>query len=38
MKKIKLAKMVALGYFIYSIVTDIAIWTTAIFYFIHNYF
>ena len=38
MKKIKLAKTVALGYFVYSIITDIAIWTTAIFYFINKGF
>ena len=38
MKKIKLAKTVALGYFVYSIITDIAIWTTAILYFINKGF
>ena len=38
MKKVKLAKTVALGYFVYSIVTDIAIWTTAILYFINKGF
>ena len=38
MKKVKLAKTVALGYFVYSIVTDIAIWTTALLYFINKGF
>ena len=32
----KLAKIMALGYFIYSIITDVAIWTTAIYYFWNN--
>ena len=33
MKKMKLANIMALTYFIYSIVTDIAIWTAALYYF-----
>ena len=32
----KLAKIMALGYFVYSIVTDVAIWATAIYYFWNN--
>jgi len=38
MKKIKLAKTVAIAYFAYSILTDIAIWTTALLYFINKGF
>ena len=37
MKKMKLAKIMALTYFVYSIVTDIAIWTTALYYFWNNF-
>ena len=33
-KKFRLAKSVAIAYFVYSMVTDIAIWTTALLYFI----
>ena len=38
MKKFKLAKAVAVAYFVYSMVTDIAIWTTALLYFINKGF
>ena len=37
-KKFKLAKSVAIAYFVYSMVTDIAIWTTALLYFINKGF
>lgn len=33
LKKMKLAQIMALTYFIYSIVTDIAIWGAGFYYF-----